>query len=132
MSAFVQPAAPSSGIDLAKHLGALLLVDVLGVEADIKTVHGLSSAISANVHVLDGPGAGESYQDALLFPKVLQSQLKKSIGQKVLGRLTQGVAKPGQDPPWLLGEASATDTAVAEAWVARSAPAVTSAAQPPF
>ena len=70
--------------------------------------------------------------DTLVFPKLLQSQLRSQIGKKVLGRLGQGSAKPGQSAPWLLNEASADDIAKAEAWVrANPAPTgVTSAAAP--
>lgn len=131
MTAFASPGTPGSGIQLADHLGALLLVEVIGVESGIKTTFGDSDAIKANVHVIDGPGSGTSYEDTLIFPKVLQSQLRKSVGQKVLGRLGQGQAKPGQSAPWLLNEATAEDVAKAEAWVAQHAPSVTAAA-PPF
>lgn len=131
MSMFAAPAAPGEGIKFADHLGALLLLDVLGVETGIKTVHGDSDAVKANVNVLDGPGAGESYSETLIFPKVLQSQLRSSVGQKVLGRLGQGNAKPGQSAPWLLNEATPEDVAKAEQWVAQNAPTVTTA-KPPF
>ncbi|KQP24315.1 hypothetical protein [Aeromicrobium sp. Leaf272] len=62
---------------------------------------------------------------------MLQSQLRGSVGQKVLGRLGQGNAKPGQSAPWLLNEATADDVAKAEQWVAQYAPTVTTA-KPPF
>lgn len=130
MSTFATPAAPGAGISLADHVGALLLIDVIGVETGIKTVHGDSDAIKANVNVLEGTGSPADYDETLIFPKVLQSQLRKSVGQKVLGRLGQGVAKPGQSAPWVLNEATAEDIAKAEAWVAKNAPAVTSAAAP--
>lgn len=130
MSAFASPGTPGSGIKLADHLGALLLVEVLGVETGIPTTFGDSDAVKANVHVIDGDGAGTDYDDTLIFPKVLQSQLKKSVGQKVLGRLGQGQAKPGQSAPWLLNEATAEDVTKAEAWVAQHSPSVTSAAAP--
>jgi hypothetical protein len=35
--------------------------------------------------------------------------LKSKLGEKVLGRLGQGVAKPGQSPPWVLHEANDAD-----------------------
>lgn len=127
---FQAPAAPSGGIDLKAHLQALILVEPISLEEKVSTVHGPSDAIKANVHVLDGPGAPESYSETLIFPKILVGQLKSAIGQKVLGRLGQGTAKAGQSAPWILNEASADDIAKAEAWVAQNAPAVTSAAAP--
>lgn len=132
MSSFSTPAAPSGGIDWANFKGSLLLVEVLAQEHGVQTVHGLADPVRANVKVIDGPGAGDSYDDTLIFPKVLIGQTKSKVGEKVLGRLGQGVAKPGQSAPWQLDAASAEDIAKAEAWVAaNSKPAVTSAA-PPF
>ncbi len=128
---FAKPAAPGSGIKLEDHLGALLLIEPLSLETGITTAYGDSDAIKANVHVIDGPGAPADYEETLIFPKVLQGQLKRSIGQKVLGRLGQGQAKPGQSAPWVLNEATADDITKGETWVAQKAPAVTSAA-PPF
>lgn len=129
---FAAPAAPGEGIQFKEHIGALVLIDVLGFEEKIKTSFGDNDAVRANVHVIEGAGAGESYEDTLIFPRLLVSQTKKSIGQKVLGRLGQGNAKPGQSAPWILAEASADDIAKAESWVAQHAPSVTSAASPPF
>jgi hypothetical protein len=132
MTGFKAPAAPGDGITWANHLGALLLVEVVAQEHGVSTVHGPADPVRANVAVIDGPGAGDTYEDTLIFPKLLISQTKGSVGQKVLGRLGQGNQKPGQSAPWLLQEASAEDIAKAEAWVAaNSKPAVTSAA-PPF
>ena len=131
MSSFVAPSAPGDGIKWVDHLGSLLLIDVLGVEADIKTVHGLSTAVRANVAVVDGNKEGETYDDTLIFPKILASQTKNNVGSKVLGRLSQGNAKAGQSAPWILAEATPDDIAKAEAWVAANAkPAVTSAEAP--
>lgn len=129
--AFAAPSAPGEGIQFKDHLNALLLIEVLGFEEKIKTSFGENDAVRANVHVIEGAGAGESYEDTLIFPRLLVSQTKKSIGEKVLGRLGQGNAKPGQSAPWILAEANATDIATAEAWVAAHAPSVTTAA-PPF
>ena len=136
MSMFAAPSAPSGGIDFKDLSGALLLVDVLGVEDHVPTVHTKpgekSPAVRANVVVLDGAQAGTRYDDTLIFPKILQSQTKTHVGEKVLGRLGQGTAKPGQSAPWQLNEATPADIAVAEAWVTQnSKPAITGAA-PPF
>ena len=132
MSMFAAPSAPSGGITWADHKDALLLIEPLSFEAGMSTAFGTSDAVRANVHVIDGPGAGESYEDTLIFPKILASQTKNQIGQKVLGRLGQGQAKAGQSAPWLLNEATPEDIAKAEAWVkTNQAPTVTSA-QAPF
>lgn len=133
MSSFSTPPAPSGGFQLKDHLGGLVMVDVTGTKVGLATSNGPADVITANVTVLDGPGAGESYEDTIVFGKVIYSQLKGCVGQKVLGRVAQGNAKPGQSAPWILNEASADDVAKAEAWIATNPakPAVTSAA-PPF
>jgi hypothetical protein len=109
MSQFSQPAAATGGIDWSSLNGALLIVQPLEVVHDINTSFGTTDAVRANVTVVDGPHAGDVHDDTLVFPRVLQSQLKSRIGQNVLGRLGQGQAKPGQSPPWTLNPGSSQD-----------------------
>lgn len=108
MSTFSKPAA-TAGLQWEELQGRLLLVEPKGVENGIATSYGEKNAVRADVTVIDGPNGGEEYLDALIFPGVLISQTRSLVGQKVLGRLGQGVAKPGQKPPWLLEEASEDD-----------------------
>ena len=121
---FAAPAT-ASGIKWDEYKGALLLVDVHGLEQAIKTAFGENDAIRADIAVLDGANAGETYNDTLVFPKVLVSQLRPNVGKKVLGRLGQGQAKSGQSAPWKLDDATEADVAIAKAYVAKNA-------QPPF
>lgn len=130
---FTSAAPPSGGIDFKEHQGKLLVVEVLGVEAHVPTVHTKpgeqSPAVRANVYVITGPGTSDDFEDTLVFPKVLQGQLKGKIGQKVVGRLTQGLAKPGQSAPWLIDAATADDIQKAREWqAARQASSLVSAA----
>lgn len=130
-------AAPASavGIKWADLNGALLIVDVKSVEENIATSFGDSTAIRADVAVIDGTQAGSSYPDALVFPKGLVSQLRPNVGRKVLGRLGQGQAKPGQSAPWLLTEATDADKQAGMAFLNRNtftAPQPAAQAQPPF
>lgn len=111
-SPFAAPAAPGTGIKWQEVNSALLLIEPKSVEENIKTDYGTTDAVLADIVVLDGDQAGEEYPDCLIFPKVLQGQLKRQLGQKVLGRVTQGVGKPGQSPPWMLAEATAQDQQV--------------------
>lgn len=118
----------ATGIDWKDLHGSLLLFKVHSQEVGIKTVHGDSNAIRADVIVLDGDKEGEVYTDTLVFPKVLQSQLKPSINaasNMVLGRLGQGHKKPGQSPPWTLAAAEEKDKVVGKDYIAKSA-------EPPF
>ncbi len=110
----------ATGIDWKDLHGSLLLFKVHGQEVGIKTVHGDSNAVRADVIVLDGDKEGEAYTDTLVFPKVLQSQLKPSIGSMVLGRLGQGHKKPGQSAPWTLATATEAEKTVGRDYLAKS------------
>jgi hypothetical protein len=123
MSTTEEFAAPASatGVKWEDYKGALLLFDVKSVETGIKTTFGENDAVRADVTILDGPHAGEEYIDTLVFPRVLQSQLRPNVDKKVLGRLGQGTAKPGQSAPWKLDDANDQDRAVARAHVQKNA-----------
>jgi len=115
-SPFATPAA-ASGIDWSELNGRLLVIEPSEIVKDINTNFGVTDAVRANVTVLDGTEPGKKYDDTLIFPKVLQSQLNSRIGQKVLGRLGQGQAKPGQSPPWMLNPATPEDEQKAVAFL---------------
>lgn len=111
---------PSSSdlLPLDELLGSLLLLTVYEETDELNTVHGPQTAIRADVVALDGKLAGEQYQDTLIFPRVLKSQLRRSAGGlMVVGRLGQGNKKPGQNPPWTLTAATDSDKSVAQRWV---------------
>jgi hypothetical protein len=112
MSTFSKPAA-AVGIQWEDLIGRLLLVEPKEFEHSIPTTFGDKDAVRADVTVIDGPDGGTAYPDALIFPGVLISQTRGLIGEKVLGRLGQGVAKPGQKPPWRLDEATPDDESLA-------------------
>jgi len=116
---FANPAAPSSGVDLAELKGSLVIINVRSLEEGINTSFGAKDAIRGDLAVVDGPHAGDTHPDALLFPTVLVSQLRPRIGSKVIGRIGTGNAKPGQKPPWRLDEASDADRAAGPAMCRR-------------
>lgn len=126
MSMFASPGS-TSGIDWNASKGHLLLVTPLSVEEKVNTSLGEKDAIRADIVDLD---TGEEFTDTLVFPRVLQGQLRTRIGQKVLGRLGQGVAKPGQSAPWLLQDFGPEDGKKAEAYIAK-APSFTAAGSTP-
>lgn len=142
---FSAPAAASGGIAWADLNGRLLVIEPIEVETGIQTSFGATDAVRANVHVIDGEP--EAYEDALIFPKILQSQTRSKIGEKVIGRLGTGTQKPGQSPPWVIQDATADDVALGVKWLEQrntgsfAAPAPTQqapapqgppAGQPPF
>lgn len=130
MSEFVSAAPPSGGITWSDHKGALLILEPLSYEEGINTAFGTADAVKANIWVLNGPDSADEFPEALVFPKLLASQLKSQIGNKVVGRVGQGVAKPGQSAPWILEPATPDDIAKAQAYLSKSTGPVS--AQPPF
>jgi hypothetical protein len=115
-------ADPSTGsgekLPLTELNGSLLLFTVKSVETDIKTAFGTTDAVKADVAVLDGPHKAETFEDTLVFPKILRSALAPNVGEMVIGRLGQGSAKPGQSPPWVLAAASDEEKAIGTAYLA--------------
>ncbi len=106
---FSSPAQGGDRIPLDDVNGSLLLFTVRGVEKDIQTSFGPSDAVKCDVAALDGNNKGETWDDTLIFPRVLRSQLASREGGMVLGRLGKGTAKPGQSAPWLLADPTDTD-----------------------
>ena len=103
--------------------GRLLLIKPHSVETGIKTSYGETDAVRADVIVLDGPGAPTEYNDTLIFPRVLQGQVRSNAGtgRMNLGRLGQGNKKPGQSPPWMLGDPNDADKAIARDYITKNA-----------
>lgn len=130
MSEFAAPAA-AGGIDMNDHNGHLVIIEVHSYETEVQTANGPRDAVRVTFHDVDQHTTAD---DILLFPKIIVGSLKGRIGQKVLARVGQGVAKPGQNAPWILNDASADTTAVAaatahlEAWKAGQFTAPTPAA----
>lgn len=127
MSQFSQPAEGTGGIEWGDLNGCLLIIQPSEVVRGITTTFGHKDAVRADVTVVDGPKAGETYPDTLVFPKVLQSQLTSRLGHNVLGRLGQGEGKPGQKPPWKLQPGSSQDEQAAIAVLNAQGPKLTAA-----
>ena len=115
---YAQPAAPGERINWADLLGSLLFFDVGRLEVGIPTVHGDADAVRANVAVLDGPAAGQVFEDTLVFGRSLVSSMRGLEGREMLGRLAQGKAQAGKSAPWLLEPHTPQDQAVADAYKA--------------
>jgi hypothetical protein len=127
--------AESSGFSFEDHKGDLLLIVPTSRQEGIATTFGDKSAIGGYIAVLDGEHKGDVYDDTLIFPLVLQGQLKSYVeanaraianGKTVLdeavtqvvGRLIQGVAKPGQKPPWKIDNPTEGDLETAGKYIA--------------
>jgi hypothetical protein len=117
---FADPGAPGGDkLPLAELNGALLLIEPLEALHNVQTTFGMTDPVRANVHALDGTNAGQVYDDTLIFPKILASQLRDRIGSPVVARLGQGIAKPGQSAPWTLNAVTDAEKAAAAAYHAK-------------
>lgn len=127
---------PSQGgqVKVAELVGSLVLIWVRELREDISTTFGPSDAIACDIHVLDGAKGGETFENTLVFQKALIGSLRNAVGgEPVLGRITQGVAKPGQSAPYILAPFTDADAAVATHYIQQlgkpfQAPATTSPA----
>jgi hypothetical protein len=115
---FSKPATPS-GLKLDDLHGSLLVINPLRVETGVTTSFGSKDAVVADVHVIDGDHAGDVFRNTMIWPAVLQGQLRSSIGgNPVLGRLGKGsVIKSGQSAPWVLADATEQDEELATAYL---------------
>lgn len=118
--------APSSGGDSLKPediVGQLLIVRPLVHETGIQTSFGEKDGIRCDVAVLTQQNLDGTYgvvsRDVLWFQGKLVGALKRQIGELVLGRMTRGTGKPGQQPPYELQDATGDAQAVtfAEQWM---------------
>lgn len=116
-----------TGIDYNEIDGRLLLITPREVVTDLVTKVGTDSAVRGDVVVLDGPGAPIEYRDTLIFPRMLQGQVRANAGtgRMNLGRLGKGEARDGKTAPWMLGEPTDADKAIARRHLAGST-------KPPF
>ena len=110
--AFTAPSQNSEGVKVADLNGHLLIVTPLEYKTGINTVNGIAEAIEVNIVDLD---TNEEHNSILFFNVALRNALKPNIGNKVLGRIGQGTAKPGKNAPWILIDATSDATAVAKA-----------------
>ena len=112
MTEFASPGAAGGQFSIADAEGHLVVIEVESYEQGVVTSLGEKDAIKATVHDIDAQATTE---DALIFPKVLVGSLKGRVGQKVLATVGKGVAKPGQNAPWVLNDASGDAAAAARA-----------------
>jgi hypothetical protein len=119
--------APAGGGDIAKPedlRGHLLIVRPMDFRPGVSTSFGVTDAIAVDIADLSAadPSTGQPrvYKGALWFNVMLVNGLKTQIGEPVLGRMVQGLAKAGQSPPWQLESAIKDTQAVAagQAWMA--------------
>jgi hypothetical protein len=99
------PAEPEY-FKIADHVGSLCIFEVNEVLEEFVTSMGPGTAVKAAITVVDGPGKGDFYEEALLFGRRVVPQLRSKVGGVVLGTITKGTAKPGQSAPYQIEAAT--------------------------
>lgn len=112
MEPFAVPTANSAGPKPADLQGQLLIFKPVEYRTGIETVNGAADAISCDLINLD---TNEEHSDVLFFNIAIRNALRGLIGQRVIGRIQQGIAKPGKSAPWIITDASTDPAAVAKA-----------------
>lgn len=109
----------SSGMDWKGLMLHLLIVFPYGVETH-STQWGEKQAVRCDIYDVD---SGAKFVDSLVFGTRMVSQLAGTpTGKAVVGRVTQGQAKGGNNPPWLLDDPTPQDFERARAYLAANAP----------
>lgn len=106
---FAAPTAGSSDSLSPKDIeGHLLVVEPVEYVPAITTAFGEKDAIKVTVHDIT---AQTTSHDVLWFSGNLIRVLKGNIGKKILAVMGKGQPKAGQQPPWILVDASANPEA---------------------
>ena len=112
-----------SNFKLADHEGALLLITPRSMEEGIETSFGEADAVKADIVVLTKTNGKklaepEEHEGVLIFQRVVIGQLEGKIGKgRVLGTVGRGVAKKGQDAPFLIEVATDEQKDIARAYL---------------
>lgn len=121
----VKPGTGGDNFTAKDEVGNLLLISPKGIEHDVVTTSGTSDATKANIVVLsDGKKPlkkARVIKDALIFQKILQSQVAEAIETrgKVCGRLfvDEKSKKAGQSAPYRLADPTEADIELAKAYL---------------
>lgn len=127
-------AGSAGGAGITEYDGQLLLVVPTEYVQGVKTSYGEADAVRVNFVVLDAPDGIEEVEDTLVFQRVLISAFKaqakfnernpdgdpaNGYPKMTLGRLFQDEKqkKQGQSAPWVLGEPTEEDKALARMYL---------------
>lgn len=120
----------TSAIKWDEHMGQLVLIWPT-VQKPFTFNNGeTGDVIEARVIVLDAPGGTPvEYANTVIFPKILQGQVRGNIGKNRpnLGRIGKGQAKAGQSAPWILIDPNENDQKLAVQFLTK--PVATKAAE---
>jgi hypothetical protein len=117
MTDFDDPGTGGDKLPLDNLKGSLLLITVRDETDPIETKFGMTTAIRADVAVLDGAHKGDVYTDILIFPRVLKASLRGKDGRLIVARLGRGVKQDGKSAPWILEPANDGEKATARKYL---------------
>lgn len=121
----------TSAIKWDDHTGQLVLVWPLAQKPFTFNSGETGDVIEARVVVLDPPTGGPvEYANTVIFPKILQGQVRGNLGKgrPNLGRVGKGQAKSGQSAPWILIDPTEADKKLAVHFLTNSV--ITKPAEP--
>jgi hypothetical protein len=111
--------APATGGDQfrnADHEGDLIVLTVTGTGRETFD-NGESEFIVADITVVEPDpankesSAGDTFDEAWVFGRVIFGQLKRKVGRTFVGRIAKGQAQKGRSAPWQLDPASPDEVA---------------------
>ncbi len=111
MTKFESPAGRDS-IRPADLLGHLVAFEVNDFKPLFETTFGPKDAVELTIHDID---MERTYPGVLWFSTAIVSSLKPKVDSVVLARIGQGEGRHGQQPPWILKDASADVDSVRKA-----------------
>ncbi len=109
---------PKSGdqFKAKEHVGRLVAF-VDPSRKEVETEYGVDEATPCRfIVILDGDDAGTVLEDSLVFGNISKDAYANGSEKIVLGRVSQGKAKPGKSAPYILEPAEDSDKAAAAAW----------------
>lgn len=116
----------------ADHCGDLLVIKVDRTELGMQTENGAADVIRGDITVINPDGTpGDTFDDAVIFGRVIFGQLKKKVGRTVVGVLNgePGVKRNGKSVPYTFDPATPEQTELAvRAMTSAPAPATAAVA----
>ena len=111
---------PSAGdgerVSLRDLEGSVVVMIAEEYIASLETANGVTDCVKCKIHDIT---SSKTYEDQLIFARVIVNGLKDKIGSPVLGVVSKGTAKPGKSSPWILTTATEAQKVAASDYMAK-------------
>ena len=111
---------PSAGdgerVSLRDLEGSVVVLIAEEYIASLETANGVTDCVKCKIHDIT---SSKTYEDQLIFARVIVNGLKDKIGSPVLGVVSKGAAKAGKSAPWVLMTATEAQKAAAADYMAK-------------